>query len=56
MTTTVIYGNLGKGLFVHILIITRANTSKNAQHNYATHMLHIPICGAKLSQPSTTTH
>ena len=33
MTITVIYGNLGKGLFDHILIITRTNTSKMLQLN-----------------------
>ena len=33
MTITVIYGNLRKGLFDHILIITRTNTSKMLQHN-----------------------
>ena len=33
MTITVIYGNLQKGLFDHILIITRTNTSKLFQHN-----------------------
>ena len=32
MSITVIYGNLGKGLFDHILI-TRTNTSKALQHN-----------------------
>ena len=33
MTITVIYRNLRKGLFDHILIITRTNTSKMLQHN-----------------------
>ena len=33
MTITVIYGNLRKGLFDHILIITRTNTSKMLQQN-----------------------
>ena len=33
MTTTVIERNLRKGLFHHILIITRTNTSKMLQHN-----------------------
>ena len=33
MSITVIYGNLRKGLFDHILIITRTNTSKMLQHN-----------------------
>ena len=33
MTITVIYGDLRKGLFDHILIITRTNTSKMLQHN-----------------------
>ena len=33
MTITVIYGNLQKGLFDHILIIPRTNTSKMLQHN-----------------------
>ena len=29
MTITVIYGNLRKGLFDNVLIITRTNTSKS---------------------------
>ena len=33
MTITVIYRNLRKGLFDHILIITGTNTSKMLQHN-----------------------
>ena len=33
MTTTVIEGNLRKGLFDHILIITRTNTSEMLQHS-----------------------
>ena len=33
MTITVIYGNFPKGLFDHILIITRTNTLKMLQHN-----------------------
>ena len=33
MTITLIYGNLRKGLFDHILKITRTNTSKMLQHN-----------------------
>ena len=37
MTITVIYGNLQKGLFEHILIITRTNTSKILQHNNEKH-------------------
>ena len=33
MTITLIYGNLQKGLFDYILIITRTNTLKMLQHN-----------------------
>ena len=33
MTISVNYGNLRKGHFDHILIITRTNTSKMLQHN-----------------------
>ena len=33
MAITVIYRNLQKGLFDHILIITRTNTSKMLQYN-----------------------
>ena len=33
MTITVIYRNMQKGLFDHILKITRTNTSKMLQHN-----------------------
>ena len=33
MTITVIYGNLQKDLFDHILIITRSNTSDMLQHD-----------------------
>ena len=33
MTTTAVNGNLRKGPFNHILIITRTNTQKILQHN-----------------------
>ena len=33
MSITLIYGNLQKGFFDHILIVIRTNTSKMLQHN-----------------------